>query len=157
MKLILQCSSNNDFSDDLCAYATWEDWYAMLDLTPEDASLMLRRIASFGVLKQSDPALHEIYYMDGVSSKVVYFDQYAGKNADDEALQDLIESLYLSGSDPWIVPDDTPTPKPERTECDQTIVRESEIEFYCNPKHSNVQVNTCPIPNQSGRIPVRSV
>lgn len=143
MKLILRC-----WSSDTEYYGNCD--LAYLDLTPKLAELLLLRINLLRKLKENDPSLIEMYYMD------YYVDYFSREclekttpNQDADVLDNLFDELE-SGLDAG----DNITTAPiyvtsladhiqwARAECDQVVVRDDAVCFYTNPKHSGVQITT---------------
>jgi hypothetical protein len=154
MHLILNAHSSDPHYNGDCDYA-------IVDLTPKLAERIRRRVTLASEAGQRDNDLYELYFW---GSSVEFFDH--------DVLDGCQEAITAGGPDPhqaardWladfegrgyaVVPTgfDLNAYEPQRTECDQAIVRcspsshhpEFEIAWTTIPKHSDVYVTTCELP-----------
>jgi hypothetical protein len=139
MKLLLNRTSTNENCEQ-CEYA-------LVDLTPAFAAWCIGRIAALNAEKQSDAGkhIHEKYYF----------------RADAEFLNhafDVFEPLdtaanTIDDTDILKLPDDFNPPEAliAAAECQQTIIREDAIAFFCYPKHADCGITTREISLQTLR------
>jgi len=149
IRIIFETSSSNpDYNAD-CDYA-------VVELTPGLVDEVRRRVALARQAGQQDDDLYELYFWGGTA---VFYDgglvdacQEAA--ATDEAAQDWLSGLNQVGY--ALVPPaaDLAKCEPQRTECEQVIVRcspssrnpEFEIAWTAIPKHSDTYVTTRDLP-----------
>ena len=147
MKIVIDTfSTNPEFNGD-CDYAA-------VDVTPELLAQLQRRAALARQMRAQDDRLYELYFWDSPA----YF--YDATSLDDVLVsnKELGESLTNEGYAPLprhvqLDPHGDEEPQPQRTECNQTIVRicsdearTIEIAWTTIPKHSDVYVTTRDIP-----------
>ena len=136
---------------------------AVVDLAPELVDQIQRRVELARQLGQEHNDLYEVYFWDGMA------DFYEGQliEACEEALaaaadgkggeqvvQDWLTGLEENGHAPLPPGVDLAAHKPQRTECDQMILRcgrwargpEFEIAWTTSPKHTDVYVTTRDLP-----------
>ena len=142
-------SSNPDYSGD-CDYA-------LVELTPELVNQVRRRVELAGQAGQQDNDLYEIYFWGGTAE---FFDGdlvdacLAAVAGGDEAGQEWLNGLERVGHALVPAAADLAACQPQRTECDQMIVRRSppsrspryEIAWTAIPKHTDVNVTTRDLP-----------
>jgi hypothetical protein len=134
MKLIVQC---------VVSHPDWEGCeFAFVDLTPELASLILRRKASRENLALSDRDVSEVHYHH---YGPLYF-----RHTDEGPVFDAIERCYTDEPDPWTLVPDLQESDFEglanRTECDRMVVGRDGFWWECYPKHCDPVVETREIP-----------
>jgi hypothetical protein len=143
MKIVLQCWSSHD---DTCGCD-----YALVDLTPQLARLVLRRIRVFRRLNAKDAGLSDLRWWN---YEAVYFSPWGSDTSDapaekeTERVEHALPALAKKGEEIMEVADDFALgDKMEaRTECDRMTVREDGVSFSCIPKHTDVRVTTGTIP-----------
>jgi hypothetical protein len=120
--------------------------YALIDLSPDLASLALNRVSSLKALKRIDPQLDEIYFWD---YHVEYFSPWNSEEVDRaDSLGTMIDHLpsvkgeLVQASDDFVVPEDLIA----RVECPQMIAHEEGISFIAIPKHASHYIRTAEIP-----------
>ena len=123
MKLIVRTGSTNEFSEG-CDYA-------LIDLTPELAHLILARKATLDRLKESDRDIEELVFTGNYPE---YFATLP------ESLEDLDDTLYTAGHVP--APGGFTVEEPERTECDRMVIDGYGVWWRCYPKHCDWMVDT---------------
>ena len=132
--------------------------YAVVQLTPELVDQIRRRVELVREAGRQDDDLYEIYFWGGTAE---FYDcnlldtcqeaVAAAKGADsDQAAQDWLTGLEQNGHALMPPATDLAACQPQRTECDQTIVRRCpsahdpryEIAWTASPKHTDVYVTT---------------
>lgn len=141
-------SSNPDYSGD-CDYA-------VVRLTPELVDQVRRRVELARQAGEKDNDLYELYFWGGTAD---YYDSSLPDScqdaiANEQAAQEWLTGLEQNGH--ALVPPaaDLSGCEPQRTECDQALVRcspssqnpEFEIAWTTIPKHSDVYVTTRDLP-----------
>ena len=146
MRLLLKVTSSNEYNNGECEYA-------LVDLTPDLATLALGRIAALRDQKTVDPNIVETYYWAYFAA--CYFSPYAGLAVDDmEAegasipLGDLLHELQIEDKEIVCAPASFQVPPGlvAAVECEQMIVYEASIAFTAIPKHASFRVQTAEIP-----------
>ena len=146
MRVVLKVTSSNENYNGGCEYA-------LLDLTPDLASLALRRIAVLKEQRNLDPDIDETYYWAYFVD--CYFDPWA-ESAEDvkegegtsSAVGDMLDELKIEDNGVVSVPENfhvTPS-QDTAVECEQMVVRADAIAFMAIPKHCSVRVQTAEIP-----------
>ena len=146
MRVILKVTSSNEYYNGGCEYA-------LLDLTPDIASLALRRIAVLKEQRSLDPDIDETYYWAYFVD--CYFDPWA-ESAEDEkegkgtssAVRDMLDELKIEDNGVASVPENfhVALSQSAAVECEQMVVRERSIAFTAIPKHASLRVATAEIP-----------
>jgi hypothetical protein len=146
MRLLLKVTSGNEYNDGGCEYA-------LVELTPELATLALSRIAALREQKILDPNIDETHYW--AYFVACYFSPYAGlasKDKEEEGvsilLADLLDELQVQDQDLVCVPDcfQVQPCQVAAVECEKMLVREDSIAFTAIPKHASFHVQTVEIP-----------
>jgi len=144
MKFVLKVSSSNEYCDGDCEFA-------VVELSPELASLGLRRIAALQEQKRLDPDIDEVYYWANYAQ---YFSPWLNlASAEKEveaaslALADTLDDLQIQEKDLAAVSESFQVPPSQisRVECEQMIVRPDCIAFVAIPKHASFYVETAEI------------
>jgi hypothetical protein len=156
MKIILNTHCTNpDFNGD-CDYA-------VVDLSPALVEHIRHRIGLAGQAGQQDNDLYELYFWGGMADFYSYdlveaceerVAQAAEATDPDQAAQDWLAGLDEKGHAMLPAGLDLSRHEPQRTECDQMIIRRSppcpeprfEIAWTTIPKHSDVYVTTSDLP-----------
>jgi hypothetical protein len=146
MRIVLKVSSHNEYCNGGCEFA-------LVDLTPELATLALGRIAVLREQKNLDPDIDETYYW-------AYFPEYfspwqdlanSGKQAEntEAAVEDTLDELQTDEKEIIRVPEtfQVPSSQTASVECQQMIVRGDCIAFTAIPKHASFRVETVEIPH----------
>ena len=136
MKLVSTVSSDQE---------TWGCDYALIDLSPELASLARRRVNILKTQKQADQQLDEMYFWD---FHVEYFSPWEDEVASADPLSAMLERLLPVAGDLLRAPDDFAVPENllARVECSQMIIREEGIAFIAIPKHASYYIRTSEVP-----------
>jgi hypothetical protein len=145
MKVVLPCWSSHD---DTCGCD-----YALVDLTPDLARLVLDRVRVFRKLSASDAGLCDLRWWN---CDAVFFSPWGSGDDPDGAQPGEVETQrveqYLSGLDGGRevleVSDDLALDEEmiARTECDRMVVCDDGVSFSCIPKHTDVRISTGTIP-----------
>jgi hypothetical protein len=145
VRVILKVWSSNPDSNGGCDFA-------VVEITPEFATLALRRIAMLGEQRGVDPALCETSYW---AADAEYFSPWLGlPDQSDEVkaaclkLEEELESLQIDRHEMVSATHDFSVPQSQiaRVECAQMVVREEGIAFTAIPKHNDFYVTTAEIP-----------
>jgi len=145
VRVVLKVTSSNEHYNGGCEYA-------LLDLTPDLASLALRRIAVLKEQRNLDPDLDETYYWAYFVD--CYFDPWV-ESAEDakegegtsSAVGDTLDELKIEDNGVVSVPENFHVPPSQcAVECEQMIVRTDAIAFVAIPKHCSVRAETREIP-----------
>jgi len=146
VRVVLKVTSSNEHYNGGCEYA-------LLDLTPDLASLALRRIAVLKEQRNLDPDIDETYYWAYFVD--CYFDPWA-ESAEDEkegkgtssAVGDMLEELKIEDNGVVSVPENfhVAPSQDAAVECEQMVVRSDAVAFMAIPKHGSVRVETGEIP-----------
>ncbi len=145
MKFVLKVSSSNEYCDGDCEFA-------VVELSPELASLSLRRIAALQEQKHLDPDIDEVYYWANYAQ---YFSPWlnlasAEKEAEAAslALADTLDELQIQEKELAAVSETLQVPPSQisRVECQRMIVRADSIAFVAIPKHASFYVETTEMP-----------
>jgi len=123
-----------------------------LDLTPEVASLALRRIATLREQKNLDPDIDETYFWAYFVD--CYFDPWAESPEDDKkvestgsAVGDMIEELEIEDNEVVRVPESFQVPPRQcAVESEQMVVHVDSISFTAIPRYASLRVQTAEIP-----------
>jgi hypothetical protein len=125
-----------------------------LDLTPEVASLALRRIATLREQKNLDPDIDETYFWAYFVD--CYFDPWAesphGENdieSTNPAVGDILEELEIEDNEVVRVPESFQVPPSQCAvvvESEQMIVHVDSISFTAIPRYASLRVQTAEIP-----------
>lgn len=134
MKIVLgTCSSNPNFNAD-CDFG-------LVELTPEYAELILKRMQALAELAKSDRSLHEAHYWDASAS-------YFQTTFDDELDEDLEEA-----HDTYVVLKENvevPEKSFKRVEYTRMVVsvmgEELEVSWRASPKNASLYVETNELP-----------
>ena len=146
MRVVLKVTSSNEHYNGGCEYA-------LLDLTPDLASLALRRIAVLKEQRNLDPDIDETYYWAYFVD--CYFDPWAESaegvkegEGTSSAVGDMLDELKIEDNGVVSVPENFHVARSQcaAVECEQIIVRESSIAFTAIPKHGSIRVQTAEIP-----------
>ena len=146
MRIALKVTSSNEYCNGGCEFA-------LLDLTPEVASLALRRIATLRGQKNLDPDIDETYFWAYFVD--CYFDPWAESPEDDKkvestgsAVGDMIAELEIEDNEVVRVPESFQVPPSQCTvvESEQMIVRADSISFTAIPRYASLRVQTAEIP-----------
>jgi hypothetical protein len=146
MRIALKVSSSNEYCDGGCEFA-------LVDLTPELATLALRRIATLREQKSLDPDIDETYYWAYFVD--CYFSPYAdlaivekGVEGASVAMGDMLDDLHIEEKEVVCVPDSFGVPPSQvaTVECEQMSVHQDSIAFMAIPKHASYRVQTVEIP-----------
>jgi hypothetical protein len=146
MKVVLRCWSTHD---DTCGCD-----YALVDLTPTLARLMLGRIRRLRRLERQDAGISDVRWWSGAAR---FFSPWGDSSSEDpDAQPDAAETERMEaaraeltqGKDLIEVPDDfeVPDAMAARTECDRMVVAADGVSFSCIPKHTDVRIVTGAIP-----------
>ena len=147
MRLILKATSSNEYCD-----GGYE--FALVDLTPELATLALGRIAALREQKILDPNIVETYYWAYFAA--CYFSPYAGlaidgMEAEDGSilLGDQLHELQIEDKEIVCAPESVEVSPGQvaAVECEQMIAYEASIAFTAIPKHTSFHVQTVEIPS----------
>jgi len=124
-----------------------------LDLTPDLASLALRRIAVLKEQRNLDPDVDETYYWAYFVD--CYFDPWA-ESAEDvkegegtsSAVGDMLDELKIEDNGVVSVPENfhVAPSQSAAVECEQMVVSADSISFTAIPKHASLRVATAEIP-----------
>jgi hypothetical protein len=155
MKIILNTSSTNpEFNGD-CDYA-------LADLTPALVEQIRQRAELARQIRERDDDLYEMYFWGSTAEfynhRLLEACQEAvatsGGPGSDQAVQDWMDHLEQGGH--ALVPPgvNVEALEPERTECNQIIIRcsplgrnlEFEVAWITMPKHSDINVTTRDLP-----------
>lgn len=128
MKFLFSCTSSNEHTSGDCDYAA-------VEIGPEEARNLLDKILTFEELKSRDKDVHEIYFWGDVAHSVKYFASLGEfeDNLPDGGLD------YLLGRDAMAV-SSIPDFKFERTECEQIVVNETGVKFFCYPRNVSIEI-----------------
>ena len=145
MRVVLNVSSSNENYNGGCEYA-------LLDLTPDLASLALRRIAVLKEQRNLDPDIDETYYWAYFVD--CYFDPWVESAEDakegegtNSAVGDTLDELKIEDNGVVSVPENFHVACCQyAVECEQMIVREGSIAFTAIPRHASLRVATAEIP-----------
>jgi hypothetical protein len=147
--IVLATSSTNPEYNGECDYA-------VVRLTPELVDQVRRRVELARQAGEKDNDLYELYFWGGTAD---YYDSSLPDScqdaiANEQAAQEWLTGLEQNGH--ALVPPaaDLSGCEPQRTECDQALVRcspssqnpEFEIAWTTIPKHSDVYVTTRDLP-----------
>ena len=145
MKVVLKVSSTNENCIGGCDFA-------LVELTPELATLALRRIAALREQKKLDPDIDETYYWAYFAEYFSPWRNLASAESDIKtaslALADVLEDLQIEeeGTVTVLESFQVPSSQVARVECEQMIVGEDSIAFMAIPKHASFRVQTVEIP-----------
>ena len=147
--IVLATSSTNPEYNGECDYA-------LVRLSPELIDEVRRRVELARQAGEKDNDLYELYFWGGTADfyDSELLDACQDAIADEQAAQEWLTGLEQNGH--ALVPStaDLAASEPQRTECDQMIVRCSpssvnpdyEIAWTTIPKHSDVYVTTRDLP-----------
>jgi hypothetical protein len=122
MRILLKVTSSNEYCDGGCEFA-------LVDLTPDLASLALRRIAALREQKILDPNVDEVYYW--AYFVACYFSPYASLAIDDQEVEgtciglgELLGNLQIEEREVVHVPEifQVPSSHIAAVECEKMIV-----------------------------------
>jgi len=146
VRVVLKVTSSNENYNGGCEYA-------LLDLTPDLASLALRRIAVLKEQRNLDPDIDETYcwtyFVD------CYFNPWAESAEDvkegegtNSAVGDTLDDLKIEDNGVVSVPETFHVAPSQyaAVESEQMVVRADAIAFMAIPKHCSVRVQTAEIP-----------
>jgi hypothetical protein len=118
--------------------------YALVEITPELARKVLARRKAWLAAHAADSEFYEAFYWD---ASAVFINRLGLPGEQDADLSEPVPGL---DSDGWAaLPADAPAPAEVdvcRTECDQMIVRDQGVAWYCIAKHTDVPVTTDEVP-----------
>ena len=146
MRIALKVTSSNEYCNGGCEFA-------LLDLTPEVASLALRRIATLREQKNLDPDIDETYFWAYFVD--CYFDPWAESPENDKkvestgsAVGDILEDLEIEDNEVVRVPESFQVPPGQCAvvETEQMVVRVDSISFTAIPRYASLRVQTAEIP-----------
>ena len=146
MRIALKVTSSNEYCNGGCEFA-------LLDLTPEVASLALRRIATLREQKNLDPDIDETYFWAYFVD--CYFDPWAESPEDDKkvestgsAVGDMIAELEIEDNEVVRVPESFQVPPRQCAvvESEQMVVHVDSISFTAIPRYASLRVQTAEIP-----------
>ena len=147
MKVVLQCWSSHD---DTCGCD-----YAIVELTPTLARLILDRIERVRRLEREDPGVTDARWWDPYA---VYFSPWDNPPGPDDPEPDAEETERMersladldNGSEVVEAPDEFAVGKrmQARTECDRMVVSDDGVSFSCIAKHTDVRISTATIPEE---------
>ena len=146
MRVVLKVTSSNENYNGGCEYA-------LLDLTPDLASLALRRIAVLKEQRNLDPDIDETYYWAYFVD--CYFDPWAESAEDvkegegtNSAVGDTLDELKIEDNGVVSVPENFHVAPSQyaAVECEQMVVRADAIAFMAIPKHAAFASQTAEIP-----------
>jgi len=144
MRILLKVTSTNEYCDGGCEFA-------LVDLSPELATLALSRIAALRDQKTVDPNIVETYYW--VYFAACYFSPYATLAIGDEEGMtfvpgDTLDHLQIEEKEVVSVPESFHVPSSQiaAVECEKMIIREASIAFTAIPKHASFYVRTVEVP-----------
>jgi len=146
VRVVLKVTSSNENYNGGCEYA-------LLDLTPDLASLALRRIAVLKEQRNLDPDIDETYYWAYFVD--CYFDPWA-ESAEDvkegegtsSAVGDTLDELKIEDNGVVSVPENFRV-QPSQcaiVECERMVVSADSISFTAIPRHASLRVATAEIP-----------
>jgi hypothetical protein len=147
LRIALKVTSSNEYCNGGCEFA-------LLDLTPEVASLALRRIATLREQKNLDPDIDETYFWAYFVD--CYFDPWAESPSDEKevesagsAVGDVLDELDIEDNEVVRVPESFQVPPSQCAvvESEQMIVRADSVSFTAIPRYASVRVQTAEIPN----------
>ena len=121
-------SSNEHYSGD-CDYA-------LVEINANEARALLEKLAIFDEMKAKVSDTHEIYFWGGVAYSVEYFSSLSAFGDDFEL--EHVDQLYGS----FVFLTSAPKVEAERTECEQVVVTEYGVKFFCYPRHSGIEITT---------------
>jgi len=146
VRVVLKVASSNENYNGGCEYA-------LLDLTPDLASLALRRIAVLKEQRNLDPDIDETYYWAYFVD--CYFDPWA-ESAEDvkesegtsSAVGDMLDELKIEDKGVLSVPENfhVAPSQSAAVECEQMVVSADSISFTAIPRHASLRVATAEIP-----------
>lgn len=146
MRIALKVTSSNEYCNGGCEFA-------LLDLTPEVASLALRRIGTLREQKNLDPDIDESYFWAYFVD--CYFDPWAelpGGEKEVESmgsvLGDILDELDIEDKEVVRVPESFQVPPGQCAvvESEQMIVHVDSISFTAIPRYASLRVQTAEIP-----------
>ena len=146
MRVVLKVTSSNENYNGGCEYA-------LLDLTPDLASLALRRIAVLKEQRNLDPDIDETYYWAYFVD--CYFDPWAESaegvkegEGTSSAVGDTLDELKIEDNGVVSVPENFHVAPSQyaAVESEQMVVRADAIAFMAIPKHGSVRAETREIP-----------
>ena len=120
--------------------------YVLVNLTSNLAQLACRRVAMLKEQKHMDDSLVESYFWDGHAE---YFSPWlAEQETEADALAEALERLPAVASDWLEAPAEFSIPDSLRAdvECEEMIVRATEVAFLGIPKHTSTYVYTAEVP-----------
>jgi len=146
LRIALKVTSCNEYSNGGCEFA-------LLDLTPEVASLALRRIATLRDQKDLDPDIDETYFWAYFVE--CYFDPWAESPAGEKdveitssAVGDILDELDIEDNEVVRVPESFLVPPGQCAvvESEQMVVRIDSVSFTAIPRYASLRVQTAEIP-----------
>jgi hypothetical protein len=146
MRILLKVTSSNEYCDGGCEFA-------LVDLTPDLATLALGRIAALRDQMTLDPNIDETSYW--AYFMVRYFSPYAGLAIDNKDVEDtsvsigeMLDDLQIEEREVVHVPEifQAPSSQIAAVECEKMLVREDSVAFTAIPKHASFHVQTVEIP-----------
>jgi hypothetical protein len=146
LRIALKVTSSNEYCNGGCEFA-------LLDLTPEVASLALRRIGALREQKNLDPDIDEAYFWAYFVD--CYFDPWAESPGDEKDVEstssvvsDILDELDIGDNEVVCVPESFQVPPSQCAvvESQQMIVRADSISFTAIPRYASLRVQTAEIP-----------
>jgi len=146
MRILLKVTSSNEYCDGGCEFA-------LVDLSPELATLALQRIAALRDQMTLDPNIDQTSYW--AYFVACYFSAYAGLAIDDQEVEgtciglgDLLGNLQIEEREVVHVPEifQVPSSQIAAVECEKMLVRTDSITFSAIPRHASFYVQTVEIP-----------
>jgi hypothetical protein len=146
VRVVLKVTSSNENCNGGCEYA-------LLDLTPELATLAVRRIAVLNEQKNLDPDLDETHYWACFVD--CYFDPWVESAEDvkegegrNSAVGDTLDELKIEDNGVVTVSENfhVAPSQSAAVECEQMVVSADSISFTAIPRHASLRVATTEIP-----------
>ncbi len=119
--------------------------YGLIEMTPEYASLILRRHAAFLRLAREEDLLGEVTFWD---ASIEYFEHCDAFDALDEDREKVGKPSLFAGED-WVLLEDgvaVPEEAFQRTECDRLVVAVDRVRWCSIPRHCSFWVSTGSVP-----------
>ncbi len=145
MRVILKVWSSNPENNGKCDFAA-------VEVTPQLATLAMRRIAVLRQQKALDPAVEETHYW---CSDAEFFSPWADEPSQTDEpkaacvkLEEELDSLQIDKCEMVAASDNFSVPQSQiaRVECVRMVVCEEGIAFTAIPKHTDFYVTTAEIP-----------
>jgi hypothetical protein len=146
MRIVLKVISSNEYCDGGCEFA-------LVDLTPELATLALSRIAALREQQTLDPNIEGTHYWAYFVAR--YFSPFATSEIDDKEVDgisfrmgEMLDQLQIEEKEVVLVPEifQVPAGLIAAVECEKMTVRLDAIAFSAIPKHASFFVQTVEVP-----------